>query len=228
MNERQQEAHQKRIRKQLLNPTDQRTNSRCHLFELPSRTSPYVDYAFLDCLFKVMEQADYRAMPAQCSQWVMKGVFANWQSFFSSMKDYRAHPDKYAGRPHIPGYTRAKAKEVVLTNQDCEIKDRKYLKLPITRHRLNIGKLGCTDGTLKQVRILPKYGQYVMELVFSVCLTEVADVNKERVLAIDPGIDQLATIVTNTGHKPICVKGVRHVVRRKNSPVTGPTSLEIR
>ena len=193
MNERQLEAHQKRLRKQLLKPADQRKDSHCRLFELPTKESPYVDYAFLDCLFKVMEQADYRALPAQCSQWVLKGVLANWSSFFSSMKDYRAHPDKYAGRPHIPGYTRVKAKEVMLTNQDCEIKDRKYLKLPMTKQRLNIGKLGCTDGTLKQVRIIPKYGQYVMELVFSVCQAEVADVIKENVLAIDLGIEVILT-----------------------------------
>ena len=207
MNERQLEAHQKRLRKQLLKPADQRKDSHCRLFELPTKESPYVDYAFLDCLFKVMGQADYRALPAQCSQWVMKGVLANWSSFFASIKDYRAHPDKYTGRPHIPGYTRAKAKEVVLTNQDCEIKDHKYLKLPMTKQRLNLGKLGCTDGTLKQVRILPKYGQYVIELVFSVCQPEVAEIKKENVLSIDLGIDQLATIVTNTGHRPICVKG---------------------
>ena len=207
MNERQLEAHQKRLCKQSLKPADRRKDSHCRLFELPSKESPYVDYAFLDCLYKVIEQADYRALPAQCSQWVMKGVFANWSSFFTSMKEYRAHPDKYTGRPRIPGYTRAKAKEVVLTNQDCEIKESKYLKLPLTKQRLNIGKLGFTDGTLKQVRIIPKYGQYVMELVFSVCLPEAADVNKENVLAIDMGIDQLATIVTNTGHRPVCVRG---------------------
>ncbi|THF78013.1 RNA-guided endonuclease InsQ/TnpB family protein [Cohnella fermenti] len=207
MNERQLGAHQKRLQKQLLKPIDQRKDSHCRLFELPTRASPYLNYAFLDCLFKVMEQADYRALPSQCSQWVMKGVFANWQSFFASIKDYLVHPDKYSGWPRIPGYTRAKAKEVVLTNQDCEIKDRKYLKLPMTKQRLNIGKLGCMDGKLKQVRILPRYGQYVMELVLSVCPTEVADSKKEHVLAIDLGVDQLATLVTNTGHKPICVKG---------------------
>ncbi|SMF72303.1 putative transposase [Paenibacillus uliginis N3/975] len=206
MNVRQLEAHQARLQKQLLKPADQRKDSRCHLFELPTKASPYVDYPFLDCLFKTMEQADYRALPAQCSQWVMKRVFSNWQSFFASITDYRVRPDKYAGRPHIPGYARTKTKEVVFTNQDCEIKDRKYLKLPKTKQRLNIGKLGYTEGDLKQVRIVPKYGQYVVELVFA-CPVEATDVAKENALAIDLGIDQLATIVTNTDHRPVCVKG---------------------
>ena len=86
------------------------------------------------------------------------------------------------------------------------IKDRKYLKLPKTSQRLNIGKLGRRDGELKEVRIVPRYGQYVVELVFA-CQAEAANVKREHALAIDLGIDQLATIVTNTGHRPVCVKG---------------------
>jgi len=206
MNQRQLEAHQTRLHKQLQKPINQRKESRCHLFKLPSRESPYIDFSFLDSLFKVMDQADYRALPTQSSQWVMKNVFASWQSFFAGIKDYRANPDKYTGRPHIPGYARSGTKEVILTNQDCQIKDRKYLKLPKTKHRLNIGKLGYIDGALKMVRIVPRYGQYVMELVFN-CSAETVDVKKEKAMAIDLGINQLATIVTNTDHRPVCVKG---------------------
>lgn len=63
MNERQREAHQSRIQRQLAKPLDPRKESRCHLFELPSETSPSLDHPFLDCLFKVVDQADYRALP---------------------------------------------------------------------------------------------------------------------------------------------------------------------
>jgi len=206
MNERQLQAHQSRLQKQLQKPPNQRKGSRCNLLELPTRESPYINFPLLDCLFKVMEQADYRALPTQSSQWVMKRVFSNWQSFYASLKEHRANPDKYTGRPRIPGYTRAKTREVILTNQDCEIKDHKYLKLPKTKHRLNIGKLGYTDGQFKQVRIIPRYGKYVIELVFA-CTTEETTVKIENVLAIDLGMNRLATIVTNTGHRPVCVKG---------------------
>jgi putative transposase len=210
MNLRQLEAHQSRLRKQLFKPTDQHKGSRLNLFELPSKDSPYLNFPFLDSLFKVMDQADYRALPTQSSQWVMKSVFTNWKSFFASIRDYRMNPDKYTGIPRIPGYTRSRTKEVVLTSQDCQIKDRKYLKLPKTKYRLNIGKLGTKLGTLdgdfKMVRIVPRYGQYVIELVFT-CQAETADVKKEKAMAIDLGINQLATMVTNTGHRPVCVKG---------------------
>ncbi|CEI83334.1 hypothetical protein BN997_03240 [Oceanobacillus oncorhynchi] len=42
------------------------------------------------------------------------------------------------------------------------------MKFPKTKERLNIGKLGFTEGRLKQVRLIPKYGHYVVELVFQV------------------------------------------------------------
>lgn len=101
--------------------------NRSRPFELPSQEQPSVSYPFLDALFKVMGQADYRALPAQSSQGIMMMVFQNWKSFFASMKDHRKHPEKYTGKPRIPGYSRGKAKEVVFSNQDCVIKGRKFL-----------------------------------------------------------------------------------------------------
>ncbi|MHA6481988.1 RNA-guided endonuclease InsQ/TnpB family protein [Paenibacillus sp. strain BS8-2] len=142
-------------------------HNRSRPFERPSQEKPFVSYSFLDALIKVMEQPDYRALPAQSSQGIMKVVFQNWNGFFASMKDYRKHPEKYSGKPNIPGYARRPVKEIVFSNQDCVIKERKFLKLPKTKLQLNIGKLGCIDGQLKQVRVVPSHGHYVVELIFA-------------------------------------------------------------
>ncbi|WP_407946309.1 hypothetical protein [Paenibacillus alkaliterrae] len=109
--------------------------NRSRPFMLPSQEKPFVYYNFLDALFKVMEQTDYRALPAQSSQGIMKVVFQNWTAFFASMKDYRKHPEKYTGKPNIPRYARSKVKEVVFSNPDCVIKGRKFLKLERKRAR---------------------------------------------------------------------------------------------
>ncbi|MCQ4366010.1 transposase, partial [Mycobacterium gordonae] len=146
---------------------------------------------------------DYRCLPAQSSQGI------------ASMKDYRQHPERYASKPNIPGYTRSKVKDVVFSNQDCVIKNQRYLKLPRTKLQLNIGKLGCTEGKFMQVRVLPRYGHYVVELVFA-CpqrqrkpeTNSVLDVrNADALMAIDLGVDNLATMVTTTGSQPMIVKG---------------------
>jgi putative transposase len=179
-------------------------------FLLPSQESPFLSYPFLDALFKVMEQADYRALPAQSSQGIMKAAVSNWTAFFASLKDYRKHPEKYNGKPRIPGYARSKVKEVVFSNQDCIIKGRKYLKFPKTKLQLSIGKLGGEDRQLMQVRVVPRHGRYVVEMVFA-CSIEKKETEtklaKENVIAIDLGVDNLATIVTTTGSKPMIVKG---------------------
>ena len=92
------------------------------MFSEPNFEKPYVDYNFLDALFKAMIQNDYRALPTQCSQSIMKGVFQNWKSFLASLKDYKKNPNKYAGMPRIPKYIRSSEKEILYTNQDCIIK----------------------------------------------------------------------------------------------------------
>uniref|UniRef100_UPI0018F290CD RNA-guided endonuclease InsQ/TnpB family protein n=1 Tax=Paenibacillus alkalitolerans TaxID=2799335 RepID=UPI0018F290CD len=61
---------------------------------------------------------------------------------------------------------------------------------------------------LQQVRVVPKYGQYVVELIFA-CSMETKQLDKERYMSIDLGVEHLATIVTTTGSRPVLVKGKR-------------------
>jgi putative transposase len=208
MNDRQHQAYQAKVSREQQKSIEQRREVKLNLFELPSKESPYIDYNFLDSLFKIMEQADYRALPTQSSQAVMKNVFQNWKSFFASLKDYRLHPEKYKAKPRIPNYCRAQEKEIQFTNQDCTLQQGRVLKFPKTSHRLNVGKLGSINGKFKQVRVLPRYGQYVVEIIFE-CTAEIKAGDKTRYMSIDLGVDNLATIVTTTGSQPVLVKGKR-------------------
>jgi putative transposase len=87
------------------------------------------------------------------------------------------------------------------------IKDGKYLKFPLTKKRLNIGKLG-TKAFLQQVRIIPTHGEYTIEIITK---EPHIDTNNEldptHIMGIDLGIDCLATIVDNTGFEPVIIKG---------------------
>lgn len=123
MNDVQKIAYEKKLQKQ----KDKKKEIKCHLFEKPSKKMPYIDYNFLDSLFKITAQNDYRSLPIQSSQGVMRTVFQNWKSFFASLKDYKQNPAKYKGKPRIPKYSRAKEKEILFTNQDCVIKKNKFL-----------------------------------------------------------------------------------------------------
>jgi putative transposase len=218
MNDTQLIAYKKRLEKEKTKPVEKRKEIECNLFDIPSKEKPYVDYNFLDALFKSMVQNDYRSLPTQSSQGIMKTVFQNWKSFYASLREFKVNPSKFKARPRIPGYSRAREKEVSFTNQDCVIKDKKFLKFPKTKGCLNIGKLGFTEGKLKQVRVLPKHGKYVVELVFRIPSEREMKESKQRYMSVDLGVDNLATIVTNTGRRPVLVKGksIKSVNQRYN------------
>ncbi|MCU6713043.1 transposase [Paenibacillus sp. J5C_2022] len=57
-----------------------------------------------------------------------------------------------------------------------------------------------------QVRVVPSHRQYVVELIFAYRVEQQAASQRNR-LAIDLGVENLATIVTTTGVKPLLVKG---------------------
>ncbi|MGE7272701.1 RNA-guided endonuclease InsQ/TnpB family protein [Brevibacillus panacihumi] len=199
-------AYQKKQEKEWLKPLEQRKEVHANLFSLPTKANAMITYPFLDALFKAIAQENYRSLPAQSSQNIMKVVFQNWKSFFALRKKWRDHPVSLTGEPRIPKYCRTSQKEVIFTNQDCKIKNQRFLKLPHTKQRLNIGKVGYTNGKLMQVRVIPSYGRYVVELIFT-CEEQLQVHPTHRVMAMDLGIDNLATIVTNTGRTPTLVKG---------------------
>ncbi len=64
----------------------------------------------------------------------MKMVFQNWISFYGSLREYKKNPVKFKARPRIPGYCRSKEKEITFSNQDCMVKDNKFLKFPKQKH----------------------------------------------------------------------------------------------
>ncbi|MBB6445167.1 RNA-guided endonuclease InsQ/TnpB family protein [Bacillus benzoevorans] len=208
MNKVQTDAYEKRLAKEQQKPAEKRKEVTCNLFSLPDCSNPYVHYNFLDALFKLMKQNDYQSLPIQSSQSTMKTVFKNWKSFYVSLKDWKVNPAKYTGKPNIPRYSRATMKEIEFTNQDCVIKENKFLKFPKTKEKLNIGKLGSTSNKLKSVRVIPRYDQFVVELVFEKPeLEEREKCVSSRFMSIDLGIDNLATITTNTGMTPVLLKG---------------------
>ena len=85
---------------------------------------------------------------------------------------------------------------------------------------LEVGKIACFSGKLQQVRIIPSYGRYTIEVIFKGIPNEKAIIRNEKekkdnpfvfepkkVMGIDLGVNNLATIVDNTGQKPLLIKG---------------------
>ncbi|MFJ7729641.1 RNA-guided endonuclease InsQ/TnpB family protein [Neobacillus sp. NPDC097160] len=187
------------------------------LFEMPTQEKSFIGYAFVEALFKVMKQIDYTSMPSQSNQQTMKNVYDDWKSYFEASRKYKINPASFSGKPKIPKYKPKNGRTTCyLTNQITEIKEG-ILKLPGTHLLLNLGKIARSEGKLQLVRIVPSYGRYVIEIVFKgEQEKEIKRTDKQknefvftprRVMGIDLGVDNLATIADNTGLKPLLIKG---------------------
>lgn len=180
-------------------------------YELLSKDNSFLGYNLLDGIFKLNNQPDYISLPGQVNQQVLKLLISDWKSFFKANKDYVVNPEKYKGKPKPPKYAKKNGrKTVTLSNQICKIKDNKYLRFPKTKLKLNIGKLGLIDGKLKEVRVVPYSNYYEVEIVFEIADNVKAKTDKpKRIIGIDLGVDNFATIANNVGLQPVIIKGKR-------------------
>ena len=150
------------------------------------------------------ESENYKTLPAQTSQQILRIVDKNWKSFFRATKEWKVHPEKFYSRPQIPHYKKKDGEFVlVFTNQQAKLKDGWLIVLP-RMIGLKI-KTRIKEG-LKQVRIIPKGVGYVLEIVYEK-IVKVIERNKHRIVGIDIGVRNLITMVNNVGEQPIVVKG---------------------
>ena len=170
-----------------------------------------VPYGDLDKILKADEAyPDYKAMPtAQSAQQVLRLLEKNWKSFFKSVKDWSKNKDKYTGQPKLPKYKKKNGRNLlVLTNQNVKLREG-ILKFPKKFEGLEL-KLRCCGrdnfAAFHQVRFIPKQGYIIVELVYSISVSEVKPDNR-RYCSIDIGIDNLAAVTTNTGCRTYIING---------------------
>ena len=169
---------------------------RQHFFKTKKRWSEYT----LTTQLAKENQVDYRALPAQTSQQIIKVLYKNFKSFFkATKKNIKARIPKYKHK--------TKGRNIVIfTNQQVKIKDS-YIHFPKIV-KLNPLKTKISSNQLKQVRIVPQATCYIMEVVYEIEQKENRDLNENLYLGIDLGIDNFVTLVSNqSGLKPVLVNG---------------------
>ena len=175
-------------------------------------TGKWLRYQQLDILLKHdLEYPDYMNMPsAQSAQQTLRLLDANWKSFFKSVKDWSKNKDKYSGRPKLPKYKPKDGRMVLfITNQRVK-QIGEVLTFPKSFRGFTI-KPRCINmdnfEKINHVRIVPQNQIFCVEIVYSITINDTPLQDNGRKMSIDLGLDNLATIVTNTGLQPIIVNG---------------------
>lgn len=151
-------------------------------------------------------QFDFRNLPCAVSQQVIHQVFSNINSWIKLKKDFEKNPGKYDNhRPRLPKYKNGKKQNMVIfTTSACRIKKDGYIhfiKNIIKPVKTNIG-----GNKLCQVRIIPQATCYIVEVIYEK-KEQILDLNKDNVLSIDLGLNNLCSCINNVGIKSFIVNG---------------------
>ncbi len=143
------------------------------------------------------------ALPAQTAQQVLRQVAGDWHSYFAACRAYRQDPGKFHGAPRPPRYKpRGGESLATFTSQQCRVRDG-WLHFP---KKAEIPPVRTRVARSQQVRVVPRGGYYVIEVVHDVVPVDIA-LNKRRALGIDLGVTNLVTAANNAGLPPFAIKG---------------------
>ena len=155
----------------------------------------------------VKNSDDYKNMiSAAVGQSVIRQVATTFNSYFKAMKGYYKNPDRFLGRPQLPKYKHKEKGRNILefNNQVVKVKNG-YIQFP---KKLNGFTIKTKAESVEQVRIIPKLGRIIVEVVYMKEIENVDTSNLKYAAGIDIGIDNFAAIsVWNNTSKPIIING---------------------
>ena len=152
-------------------------------------------------IFNQSNQFDYRELPSKVSNTVLKKLGNNLSSFWSLIKK-----SDYDKKVRLPKYLhKTDGRFIVEFNkQTFSNKRDEDDNLIICKSSLDL-RIPTRVENPQQVRIIPKVGCYVIEVIYEIKENKLKQ--NQRVAAIDLGLNNLATVVTNDGDNPILISG---------------------
>lgn len=166
------------------------------------KTKEYLTYPEVNKLFLKEELESYRKLPAKVSQGSQKLVDREFKSFFALLKlKQKGEYDKPVSIPRYADKIKGR-KPVIYQKQALSFVRKGYIKLSKTKIYIKTNK---TKEEVKEVRIVPKNGYVIIEIV---CKTiEPAEKqDNQRYASIDLGLNNLAAITSNV-FKPYIING---------------------
>ena len=154
--------------------------------------------------YKILKNSEnYKKLNSNMAQQILKEVDESFKSFFALLK--LAKKGQYNGKIKLPnyldkdgfttlviGFVRLKDDMLIVPYSNSFRKTHKEIaiKLPPV----------LKGKKIKEIRIIPKQHSRYFEIQYTYEVKEIQrELNKENVLGIDLGIDNLCTCVTNTG-----------------------------
>ena len=192
---------------------------RHHHFE----KQPVLTRKELDEALKLHYISDYRAMPSAASAQRQGQVIAKqFKAFVKATAEYYKHPEKFRGKPKLPGYKR-KYRTFYVGRNGYQIQNHQLIITggeaigfcPMTvlccEHQVFSAK--AHEAVVGDLRIVPMGNTFVVELTYrsekqEKDLSKCVSLDSNEALFCDLGLDNFATFVsTKPGVRPFLIKG---------------------
>lgn len=170
-------------------------NIRKHYFE----SKKYLNLK--DSYHLIKNSTDYKNLPAKISNQVIKLVDKNFKSFFSLLKNKEI-------KNRIPKYLDKNGKFITIYEKGA-ISSRSFKKdgnIKLSKTNIEFHTKVNDFKDIDQVRIVPRIGYYVIEVVYTIPDKQLKIDNK-KYGSIDIGLNNLATVTFNDGSKPLIFNG---------------------
>lgn len=153
-------------------------------------------YQVINKMYVDTNNKDYRALPAKVAKYTQMLVEHNFKSFFGLLKLKRK--GKYDKPVKIPKYLdKKKGRQVAHYEKGAiSFKEQGYIKLSKTNIKI---KTKLTKDKVQFVRLVPKNNYMVIEVGYNI--KEQEQKLNDNVLAIDIGVNNIASCVTTNGDK---------------------------
>ncbi len=154
----------------------------------------------------IKEHEAYKALPAKVSNQVLIQVHKAWKSFFEAMEAWQITPQKFLGRPKLPGYKDKTNGRNLLVYEQGVVSKKALKRGMIAPSGLNIA-VKTKQQQVKQARIVPRMGFYVLEVIYE--RQEQPPTGDSSLFAsMDLGVNNVAAITSNKpGFNPVLVNG---------------------
>jgi len=149
----------------------------------------------------------YTALPRKVSNQVLIQLMTAWSTFFKALAEWRRNPDKFLGRPNLPKYKHKTKGRNILTYENGAISKRSLKAGLIDVSSLHLA-IPTKHSRISQVRIVPRNGHYVVEVVYIAHIEPNDALDETLVAGIDLNLDNLVVLASNKpGFQPLIING---------------------
>jgi putative transposase len=159
----------------------------------------FSEYELMKLMAKHNEE-NFRALPANTSQQIIKFLFKNIKSWQKARKEYAKNPSKFSGKPKMPNYKKSLS-ELYFTYNQVSVKDG-FVHFP---KKLGIKPMKTKIKRIDFCRIVPKSNHFIVDFVYTVEDVQKKEYN-DKWMGIDIGLNNLATCSSNVV-EPFIING---------------------